>query len=229
VKLDKLAKQLRRDLTANPKKAAILGLMLLVAAYFWGPLVWKWTGGGASKKGTKAAQTALILVDDPAEPTAQAKAAKGKTFRWEAVRQLIQGDTRMTTAAFDAAWNNPFVAAETEQHQPSLLADVPSPEAAAEKAPIEIDPAKAGLTLASVAIGPRRRTATISGDTYREGDLVPVAAAGTKGKDMDFKLVRIERQGVELARNGKSWWLTFDEAQLAHGDEILRASGSKHD
>jgi hypothetical protein len=48
VKLDKLVKQLRRDATANPKKTALLGVMALVALYFWGPLLWK---GVVAEKG----------------------------------------------------------------------------------------------------------------------------------------------------------------------------------
>ena len=42
MKLDKLARQLRRDVAASPKKAVALGLMVLVALYFWAPMVWKW-------------------------------------------------------------------------------------------------------------------------------------------------------------------------------------------
>ena len=49
--LNKLARQLRREAMANPKKAAVLGLLLLVALYFWGPLVWgRVAGDGASEK-----------------------------------------------------------------------------------------------------------------------------------------------------------------------------------
>ena len=72
VKLHKLAKQARRDLLANPKKAAILGLMLLVALYFWGPLLWKWFAPAGGKKGSKD-QAGLILEDDPAQAADKAK------------------------------------------------------------------------------------------------------------------------------------------------------------
>ena len=42
--LERFAKRLRREVIANPKKAAILGIMLLVAIYFWTPLVMGWMG-----------------------------------------------------------------------------------------------------------------------------------------------------------------------------------------
>ena len=91
MKLDKLLKQAKRDLVASPKKAAVLGLMLLVAAYFWGPLLWKWMApsGTASAKGD---QTALILTDDPVLPdAAKAKGGKAKAFRWdESQRDFVE-------------------------------------------------------------------------------------------------------------------------------------------
>ena len=78
VKLDKLTKQLRRDIAANPKKAAALGLMVLVALYFWGPLVWSWFAPAAARESSKASNVALILTDDPAEPARQGQGPRGR-------------------------------------------------------------------------------------------------------------------------------------------------------
>ena len=108
VKLDKLAKQARRDLLANPKKAALLGLMLLVAAYFWGPLLWKWLVPASGSKGGKGGQTALIMEDDPAEAAPQAKPGALRPFRWEKVRQQIRSDRFMVPASFEKHWPDPF-------------------------------------------------------------------------------------------------------------------------
>jgi hypothetical protein len=224
VKLDKLAKQARRDLAANPKKAAILGLMLLVAAYFWGPLVWKWFVP-AGKKGGKEGQTALILEDEPAEVTPQTKTGAAKPFRWEKVRQLIRGDRLMVPAAFEQAWPNPFAPPPGAAPAPVGPGGESPAGSAAITALAEITPQTAGLKLTSVAIGPRRRTATIGGHTYREGAMIAVKGAEKQASiSAEFRLVRVEAQGVEVEREGKTWWLEFAKPSLAHGDEIEPAT-----
>jgi hypothetical protein len=227
VKLDKLAKQARRDLAANPKKAAILGLMLLVAAYFWGPLVWKWVAP-AGKKGGKEGQTALILEDDPAETVPQAKTGAARPFRWEKVRQLIRSDRLMVPAAFERAWPNPFAPSPGAVKPVSAPGgEVPAVPAgtAAQTAVAEITPQAVGLKLTSVAIGPRRRSATISGHTYREGDTIVLKGADKQAAiSAEFRLVRVEAHGVEVQREAKTWWLEFEKPSLADGDEIEPAT-----
>ena len=227
MKLDKLAQQARRDLAANPKKAIILGLMLLVAAYFWGPLLWKWIAP-AGKKGGKEGQTALILEDDPAEASPQTKTGAAKPFRWEKVRQLIRNDRLMAPATFEREWSNPFAPPPgTAKSAGSAGAQSPA-GTSAEKMPVELTPQSAGLKLASVAIGPRRRTATISGYTYREGEMVTMEGAEKQELAVpEFRLVRIEAQGVELEREGKTWWLEFEKPKLAKGDEIEPATSDQ--
>jgi hypothetical protein len=227
VKLDKLAKQARRDLKANPKKAAILGLMLLVAGYFWGPLLWKWLAP-AKAKGGKDSQTALILEDDPLEVTPQAKPGALRPFRWEKVRQQIRSDRFMVPASFEKHWPNPFAPLPiATQIQKSAEGEAQAAIAAA-KTETQITPESAGLTLASVAIGPRRRSATISGNTYREGQTIESAGGESVPANRPaFRLVKIEQHGVELEHNGKTWWLEFDKPKLAHGDEIEPAAGDE--
>jgi hypothetical protein len=226
VKLDKLAKQAHRDLLANPKKAAILGLMLLVALYFWGPLLWKWFAPAGGKKGSKD-QAGLILEDDPAQATEKAKTGVAAAFRWEKVRQLIQNDRLMVPAAYEAEWPNPFATPKSSLSPEQTQSTAPKAGAGPEKAASEITPDSAALKLASVAIGPRRRTATIDGETYSEGELVTVEGKDPKhASALGFRIVRIEPRGVQLEREGKTWWLEFEQPRLAHGDEIERVNGS---
>jgi hypothetical protein len=221
VKLDKLAKQARRELLANPKKAAVLGLMLLVAAYFWGPLVWKWIAPNGATKGGKDA-TALILTDDPVEATPQTKPGAPKPFRWQKVRELIRSDRLMIPATLEAEWPNPFAPlAVAASAQPAAGAGQPGTGELPAQSAAELTPQTAGLTLSSVAIGPKRRTATISGETYREGQIVTASGQGTPADEsLGFRIVRIETRGVELERSGQTWWLLFDKPKLARGDEI---------
>ncbi len=106
--LEKLTKQLRRDVAANPKKAALLGLMVVVALYFWGPLVWKFASVAGGKPRSNANLASLILTDDPADSPQQGKTRSGGKFRWDKVRQIIRQDPHMLPAVFDPNWVNPF-------------------------------------------------------------------------------------------------------------------------
>ena len=56
VKIGNIAKQLRREATANPKKASVLGLLAVVALWFWAPLVWGWIFASEDEEGVKATQ-----------------------------------------------------------------------------------------------------------------------------------------------------------------------------
>jgi hypothetical protein len=225
VKLDKLAKQLRRDLAANPKKAAALGLMALVALYFWAPLVWRWFSPEGGKK-SGAAATALILTDDPEEPAAAAKRRGGK-FRWDKVRQLIADDKRMASAAYDAAWTDPF-AGQAAPPAAAAAGTVPAAANGGQQAiaAADVEPQQAGLTLSGVMIG-SKRTATINGETWLEGSRI--LASGEEGQPdaVEFRLVRITSRGVELERRGKRYILLCPRPELAKGDQIGQAGATK--
>jgi hypothetical protein len=134
----------------------------------------------------------------------------------------------MVPATFEARWPNPFaplpMAAQSQNSADG------SPEAGESGAHREtgLTPDSAGLKLASVTISPRRRTATIGGNTYREGETIATRSGdGASAKGAAFRLVRIERRGVELEREGQTWWLEFDEPKLAQGDEIEPSTGGE--
>jgi hypothetical protein len=219
VKLDKLVRQLRRDIVASPKKAAALGLMVLVALYFWAPMAWGWIASGVGGATRAAADSDVILDDDPVDPAAQAKKAR-HVFQWEKVRKLTAADPRMTPALFDSSWNNPFRAVEPKVGAGQGGA---GGHPAQPTVPVGTDPAQAGLTLTSVAIGARRRSATISGDSYMEGEIVKVGDKdGETGAAIEFRLVRVGFSEVELARDGQIYKLKLQRSRLAGGDEIIR-------
>lgn len=215
MKLDKLVKQLKKDAAGNPKKAALLGVMALVALYFWAPLVWRWVKPSSDRAQLATNNVALILTDDPADASDKGRGLPANRFRWDRVRQLIERDSRMTSATFEAGWIDPF--ARTEILQP------PEPIAAASKPETiqEVTPQEAGLELTSLVISPRVRTATINGETYAEKEVVSAAAKdGPQG--VDFRIERIGRRGVELVREGKTYLLELNKPGLAQGDEIER-------
>jgi len=227
VNLEKLAKQLRRDTVANPKKAAALGLMILVALYFWGPLAWKWFSVHGGKRSAKSNLASLILTDDPAEPSQQSKARGGAKFRWEKARQLIKQDPRMVSANFDVAWIEPFgkpaaavqpettVGATAEETEPIAVAAAP------------LDASELGLKLGGVLIGSRRRVATINGEPCHEGDVISVTTKKEdKEETIQLRVVRIRRQAVELDLAGRTLLLEMAAPKLQRGDEIGIPKGS---
>jgi hypothetical protein len=217
--MDKLVKQLRRDLATNPKKAAALGLMLLVALYFWGPLAWKWFSASGNKRSGKVNLASLILTDDPAEPSQQSKARGGAKFKWEKARQLIRQDPRMVSAVFDPSWHDPF-GKPISPVQDSVV-EAAQTEAATSAAAIA-EAKNLGIVLESVIISLRSRVATINGEACHEGDVITVKDKQHKGTTYRFRVVRIRRQGVDLEVGGRTFTLELMQPRLSSGDEIER-------
>jgi hypothetical protein len=209
VKLERLVKQLQRDAKANPKKAALLGLMVLVALYFWAPLVWQWIGPAEGGQ-RPSAPVALILTDDPAEP-GQRLARSQTAFRWDKVQQRISSDPLMASAVWDAAWTDPFASRTAAAGTAAATAEAPGADGRSAE--------EAGLILTSVLIGGQRRTATINGRTYTEGELVG-GGAGARPMSTPFRITRVEHGMVEMERDGATYRLEMRPAQLAAGDQI---------
>jgi hypothetical protein len=191
--------------------------MALVALYFWAPLVWHWFVPATGKRPVSGLVTGLILTDDPAEPASKAKGWSATKFRWEKVRQLITSDRCMVSAVFEDRWIDPFarrdVASAAEQTPQTTV------QAAA---PVEAGPRELGLTLTSVAIGAKRRTATINGEIYREGEVIAVGETDKATSGIEFRVVRVSASGVELERNGRTFVLELSRPSLGKGDGMVR-------
>jgi hypothetical protein len=213
VKLDKLAKQLRRDLSASPKKAAALGVMLLVAAYFWLPMVGGWLVPESKRK---PVATGSVILEDEQPTSGSARSKLGGTFPWEQVRRRMLADPLMASAEYDASWVDPF------RVDPRVEQAVLAGPATAEPPPsASLDPTSVGLVLTGAVVGPKRRTAIISGRSYFEGETVkPSAAVGPA--PIEFRLETITSRGVELAAGGKRYKLELARARLGADDEFIR-------
>jgi hypothetical protein len=218
VNLDKLASQLRRDVAANPKKAAALGLMVAVALYCWGPLVWSFVQSAQNKQADPAEMANLILTDDPLQPADKAHGRSKARFHWERVRPAMSQDPYMASATFDAVWADPFDMPAGATEEPS---EAPRgvTGTAASSAPVDFDAAGAGLALTSVAIGPKRRAAMISGERYYIGDEIKI---GDNAGGAPVRVTNITPEGVELQCQGKTVTLRLVRPRLASGDAIER-------
>jgi hypothetical protein len=224
VNLEKLNKQLRRDIAANPKKAAALGLMVLVALYFWGPLAWKFLSASGGPRKAKSSTASLILTDDPIDPGQQNKGRGGRSkFRWEKVRQLIRQDQQMVSATFDVGWIDPFAklpGAGGRTTDQTTAEEDPAVTAAAQAAAAVADPKDLGVVLGGVMYGQRRRLATINGESYREGDVVSLGDKQDKTLSYKYQVFRIDRDSVQLESGGRIFRLELVQPKLAQGDEL---------
>jgi hypothetical protein len=157
----------------------------------------------------------VILEDDPVDPGAQARKQR-QVFHWEKVRRKVLADSRMTPARYELAWNDPFRGLAATAANPQSVAGSP-----AETTTSGGDPAQLGLTLTSVVIGRVRRSATISGESYREGEMIPVGGQeGAAAPGIAFRLVHVGFHEVKLERGGRSYTLELSRPRLASGDEL---------
>jgi hypothetical protein len=227
VNLEKLASQLRRDMAANPKKAAALGLMVAVALYCWGPLVWGWVRSAQDSQSDQSQLAKLILTDDPLEAADKGKGRSKGRFRWERVRPLLAQDPYMASATFDAVWTDPFGLSPGATEEQGIGAQASSSIATAAPPP-DLLPEDLGLVLTSVAIGPKGGGATISGERYHVGDEIHLHNKDGSMAAAGFRVTRITHQGVEIMGHGKTLVLRLERPRLASGDAIERGAGSSN-
>jgi hypothetical protein len=82
-----------------------------------------------------------------------------------------------------------------------------------------------GLTLTSIAIGPRRSAATISGERYCVGDDITAGGKDKAATGPKFRVSKITPEGVELQGQGRIIVLHLSKSRLASGDTIVRMPG----
>lgn len=226
MKLGKLAKTLRRDLGANPVKGAVLGVLILAAGYFWGPLVWRWTRGRSQQESVVAASAvAVIPATTPSIQGTSNAVAPGliSQVNWSQIRLDRNRNPLASSTTFSSAWLDPFRA--------DPVASTPvetevKPEESATQAD-GVDPL-ADLVLESVVIGPRKRVAIISGKIYREQGRLTLGDQEAGTTDRSFTLVRVERKSVTLQRDGKNYRLELAATKLAEAEQIGPALPSAH-
>lgn len=226
MKLGKLAKTLRRDLGANPVKGAVLGVLILAAGYFWGPLVWRWTKGRSSQESVVVASAAVAIpATTPIIQGTSSTAAPDPIgqVNWSKIRLDRDRNPLASSTAFSSTWLDPFRADPV----PSTPVETEiKPEDSANQAD-GADPL-ADLVLESVVIGPRKRVAIISGKIYREQGHLTLGDQEAGAADRSFTLVRVERKSVTLQRDGKNYRLELAATKLAEAEQIGPALPPAH-
>lgn len=175
---DKLASALKRELSRNKKKTAILGVMCLVACYFWVPLVWRWvapSNGTSTPAVTESPADSGVAVVVQAADTASSHGSRRREIPWQELLNMIRQDDRMNSAALPETGRNPFYSFTASAVDP-IVEKPAQPQPTALIATSFADLAQ-GLELTGIVYGPRLRIATINGAEYRENDRLEIGLA----------------------------------------------------
>lgn len=214
----KLAKQLKKELTRNPKKTAALALVSVVALWFWAPLATKWFGGAKKPKRPVAAAVATPVV----APAAEAGKTPTPHIAWDKLLERIAADERMASATVDAKGRDPFAVTAIEQSQ-VVVAASPTTTVGAPMFSSDPTPESLGLILQGTLVAGQMRQATVNGKRYREGSrikLAPHAGSTTSGPPLEFEVKQIEARRITLARNEKEYTLALKLQPLGDGEQL---------
>jgi hypothetical protein len=196
------SKRLQREVLGNPKKALLLGLLCLVAGYFWAPLL-----AGSFKEADSTA-TAPIAADStlPITPTTSAgpvqTPAVASSYTWKQIAECLDRTQSQQSTNIAADGRDPFKPA------PSVEAPTESVVEVKTSAP-SLSPQQAGLSLSSTMVGPRYGIALIGGEAYRVGDEIMAATDDS----VTFRLKSIHAKHVVLERNGEEFELALKPAE----------------
>jgi len=234
VNFKQLSEQLRREARSNPKKAAVLGLLLLVAGYFWAPLVFGWFRKNPTEAPPEmiAAASAKLPGASPtnvspstASPVPLASARR-PGVPWRTLIEWIDRDPKMKPWIAASGQRNPFAppvdparAREVEQNNPD------------QEPPPQLTPEQLGLQLTGVMIAGRQREAIIGQQIVREGDWIERSAGSDSSSTpsaapsddaakvvvtpIRFRIVEIHARQVVLIGNGTRYMLSMPEDRLA--------------
>jgi hypothetical protein len=220
---------MRREAAANPAKAGALAIVLVVAIWFWVPLVVHWCSPPAAPSGKAAAAGAPpnATPDNGAKELAASSAtlATASSANWQDLDQTIEQDRRMRPNVQLSGWRDPFgpsaaaLAAEKtmQQHEQQQKQHQVKKRAP----PPDLLPADAGLVLNSTLVGSGPRMALIGGEPYWEGDMVP-APSSSDG----FRVAEIYPRQVVLQRHGKQYNLEIKVSQRAGQDEPVASNAA---
>jgi len=234
VKIDALVDRLRREAVGNPKKLAILSLLMLVAIYFWSPILWGWvvTEGSNTAKAAVVKTAAasdlgeIEVADNNATEASQATAATDRKVSWEQLVEWMDADPLMEPVGAIALTMSPF-----RQWQPPAVEEssdedqLPMPEPIVQQAPVSMSPEALGLSVSATLIGPKRKMARIGGKLFaqdddirvsRTGSIIEGDAFGADGGEEEsagakteivYRLSCVGEKEVELTRDGEAFLL----------------------
>jgi len=231
----RLLKQVKRELLASPKKAAILGIGLAAAVYFWTPLVWKWVAPKKTLQTAKkpaarnrTAPPAATMV--PPKPAAKRRPEPS----WTELLEMMTADPLRRPANVSEDMTDPFK--RPSPPKPKVDSETEAKPAEPEPAPPpEISPEQVGIKLTGTVVGTKNRMAILSGRSYRVGEAVAGMMAGhgdlvaaeevaaiPPEPSIEFELAKITPAAVTLRREGKEFVLRLRKPTVRGGRIVLQ-------
>ena len=220
MKYRKLAKQLRREFVANPKKGALLGLLGVVALWFWAPMVWGWIAPEEPVAEVTPVASATPATTESGPAAATNKTAAEPNYDWQKLAQWIDNDPRMSPTelrhggTFSKIWRWwPLSDSTSQQRDPFRIPQALAARAQSEteteqddepEIAVDVTPESLGLSLSGTLVGRDRAVARIGGRTYRTGNSI---ALTKNGQQIVFELVEVHPRRVVLQRNGSQFEL----------------------
>jgi hypothetical protein len=196
---------LKREATRNPKKFGALGLLLVVAAWFWVPLARGWFHKDESAPSPAGNSTAAALTPGLTERHSPAQAATpaGTTYSWDQVAEWMDKDPLTKAATTLPARRDPF-----RTSRDSAAAEAARQQEKRQHEASPVTPAELGLKLTGTIVGPRQSVAMINGQTYRQGMQIACQKGGNR---YSLRLVEVRRKDVVLECRGVRWQLAISE------------------
>jgi NACalpha-BTF3-like transcription factor len=177
---------------ANPKKGAVLGIMFLVALYFWAPLVMGWIG---TKEQGSPPTPAVPMSDFAASstPGPQATAQTSPETSWYLLAEWMDRDPLKQAARPRAGQRDPF------QNRVEIVRQKQETQVPAVKKPV-VTAETLALSLMGTMVGEGRRIAVLNGKSYRENDEVKVS---NKDQTLVVRLAEVRADRVVVACDGQ--------------------------
>jgi hypothetical protein len=209
VSQNQLICRLKREVTRNPKKVGALALLLVVALWFWAPLVRGWFHKDQPAPSPVGSHTAVAAVPgiSASNPVSGNEAGNpaGTTYPWDQVAGWMEKDPLTKAAARSPAGRDPFRAPR----------DIVAIEAARQRERQKRDhdasavtAAELGLKLTGIIVGPRKSVALINGRTYRQGTQIACEKGGNR---YSLRLVEVRRKDVVLECRGTRLQLAISD------------------
>lgn len=214
--VQQLVKRLRREMTANPKKAIILGLVLLVGVYFWAPLLASWMGSGNTPVAAKASDASADLVPSFTAMLTAQTAAKPKDketekqHSWSTLAEWLDRDDRTTAADPQVVGRNPFCAVVEKKEIKVALPKVIK---------TRLTPQQLAMSLEGTMIGRQRKMAVIDGRGYQLGDTIKVR---NRQGSAEFELSEIESHSAVLTLGGERFVLRIPRRDENESRELAK-------
>lgn len=220
VNIQKTTTQLTKEIKRNPAKAAVLGGLLLVAIWFWYPLVQKWAGGSSRSVAQETVEHDLVVPQKASLPTPEApvvtkQVAAGKTD-WQTIVKQISDDPWMKKGTLRQNDFDPFY----PEKQPETV--LTSTNVESDPTPnLDVPPDTAGLVVTSVIVGGHVPIARINHQNYRVGDTIRATDANIR-----YTLVEVHSWGVLLKGPQRVHELPIDETPLQANQKLVLRNGN---